>query len=388
MKVLVYSKVFWPMIGGVETYTRLLAQGLGDRNDYDVTVATAAQGSSTLPGMMARIVRAPTLPELWNMIRRSDIVLLAGPALVPLALALISRRPVFIEHHGYQACCPNGLLFFEPEQSVCPERYLHGDFLSCLRCNWKTMGPVSSMARLVGTWVRRWMCHHASGNICVSQHVSKRVNLPRSQVIYHGLPADQGEKGHYSASNCEGPIVFGYVGRITGVKGVSLLLDAASILKQEGRRFALRIVGDGQDRVELEGLARRLDLGDRLVITGFLNGARLREALEDISVLVMPSIWEETAGLAAMEPMIRGRLVIAAEIGGLSEVVGDAGLKFQPSNTAGLAERMRQILHNPAILEMLGKRAGERASQLFRQEQMIESHTRAFNAATKDYHSK
>jgi glycosyltransferase involved in cell wall biosynthesis len=371
------------MIGGVETYTRLLAQGLGERSDYDVTVATAAQGSSTLPGMMARIVRAPTLPELWNMIRRSDIVLLAGPALVPLALALLSRRPVFIEHHGYQACCPNGLLFFEPEQSVCPERYLHGDFLSCLRCNWKTMGPVSSIARLIGTWVRRWMCLYASGNICVSQHVSKKVNLPRSQVIYHGLPTDQSEKGHYSATKREGPIVFGYVGRITGVKGVSVLLHAASILKKEGRMFALRIVGDGPDRVEIEGLARRLELGDRLVVTGFLNGARLREALEDISVLVMPSIWEETAGLAAMEQMIRGRMVIAADIGGLSEVVGDAGLKFQPSNIAGLAERMRQILNNPAFLEMLGRRAGERASQLFRQKQMIESHTRAFNAANE-----
>jgi glycosyltransferase involved in cell wall biosynthesis len=84
-----------------------------------------------------------------------------------------------------------------------------------------------------------------------------------------------------------------------------------------------------------------------------------------------------------MEQMIRGRMVIAADIGGLSEVVGDAGLKFQPSNIAGLAERMRQILNNPAFLEMLGRRAGERASQLFRQKQMIESHTRAFNAANE-----
>lgn len=380
MKVLFYSKVFWPMIGGVETYTRLLAQGLAVQTRYEVTVATAAQGTSTLPGANARIVRAPMLRELWKLIRRSDVVLLAGPALVPLVLALLSRRPVVIEHHGYQACCPNGLLLFQPEQSVCPERYLRGHVGSCLKCNWKTMGPILSVARLAGTAVRRWMCRYAAANICVSEHVSRRVRLPRSRVIYHGLPANDDVTRPTPAVRNTGPIVFAYVGRIVGEKGLPVLLEAASILKKEGRKFALRIVGDGPDRGKCERLARGLDLGDRLVVTGFLNGERLRQELEDVSVVVMPSIWEETAGLAAMEQMIKGRTVLAADIGGLSEVVGDAGLTFKAGDPAALAYQMRQILDNTGIIEEYKDRAGKRASRLFRQEQMVESHISLLDA--------
>ena len=391
MKILLYSKVFWPMVGGVETYARLLAQGLGSRSDYDVTVVTAAQEPSTpstMPGADVRIVRAPGVSELWRLIRRSDVVLLAGPVFVPLALSLLIRKPVLIEHHGYQACCPNGLLLFEPEQSVCPQRYLRGRVGSCVRCNWKTMGPILSVVSLAGTAVRRWMCRHAATNICVTEHVSRRVSLPRSRVIYHGLPADDDPACPQPAAGNSRPIVFACVGRITGVKGLPILLEAASILKKEGRKFALRIVGDGPDRVEVERLALRLDLGDRLVVTGFLDGERLRQELEDVSVVVMPSIWEETAGLAAMEQMIRGRMVIVSDIGGLSEVVGDAGLKFQPNDIAGLAERMRQILDDPAIVESFGQRARKRASQLFRIEQMIESHVCALSAVTQTRHSE
>jgi len=386
MRVLLYSKPFWPLVGGVETYARLLAQGLARKKGYEVTVVTAAKGPSTLSPMPAadlRIVRAPSVPALWRLIRQSDVVMLAGPVLVPLALSLLARRPVVIEHHGYQACCPNGLLLFEPEQSVCPQRYLRGDIGLCLRCNWKTMGPLLSVASLAGTPVRRCMCRCAAANICITEHVSRRVRLPRSRVIYYGLPANDDVAGPLPAPGSSRPIIFACVGRITGVKGLPILLKAASILKTEGRKFELRIVGDGPDRLEFERLARRLDLDDRLVVTGFLDGERLRQELEDVSVVVMPSIWEETAGLAAMEQMIRGRMVIAADIGGLSEVVGDAGLKFQPGDIVGLADRMRQILDDPAIIKMFGECAGERASQLFRQEQMVERYICAFNKVTQ-----
>jgi glycogen synthase len=44
----------------------------------------------------------------------------------------------------------------------------------------------------------------------------------------------------------------------------------------------------------------------------------------------MPSVWEETAGLSAIEQMMRGRLVIASRIAGLGEMVGDAGSRFFP----------------------------------------------------------
>jgi len=374
IKLLFYSKPFWPMVGGVETYGRLLMQGLGMESGYELTVATAALGPFTMPGANVRIVRAPSLTQLWRLIRRSDIVMLAGPVLVPLALGLLARKPVVIEHHGYQACCPNGLLLFEPEQSVCPERFLRGHVGSCLQCNWNTMGPMHSAARLAATILRRWMCCYAAANICVSNHVSRRVGLPKSRVIYHGLPENYDPAPSVPAARNTGPVVFAYVGRIVGEKGLPVLLAAASILKKEGREFALRLIGDGPDRRIIERLAQKLDLTDRLVITGFLEADALRTALIDVRAVVMPSIWEETAGLAALEQMMRGQTAVVADIGGLSEMVGATGLKFHPAGIAGLADRMRQVFDNTNIVKRLTANAGKRAQQLFRQKQMVAKH--------------
>jgi glycosyltransferase involved in cell wall biosynthesis len=97
-------------------------------------------------------------------------------------------------------------------------------------------------------------------------------------------------------------------------------------------------------------------------------------------VMVMPSIWEETAGLAAMEQMMRGRLVIASDIGGLGEVVGESGLKFAPGDADALAARMRSVILDRSIMERYGQLARTRASVLFEQQRMIEEHARIYRA--------
>jgi glycosyltransferase involved in cell wall biosynthesis len=94
----------------------------------------------------------------------------------------------------------------------------------------------------------------------------------------------------------------------------------------------------------------------------------------------MPSVWEETAGLAAMEHMMRGRLVIASEIGGLRETVGDAGLMCQPGSAEDLARCMRDVLRDRALLRALGRKGRERARSLFLRERMIAEHAHIYRS--------
>ena len=114
-----------------------------------------------------------------------------------------------------------------------------------------------------------------------------------------------------------------------------------------GFDFHLALIGDGAEREHLESEARRLGLQDRITFTGYLSGAAFEEAVRALRVVVMPSQWEETAGLAVMEKMMRGGLVIVADIGGLSEVVGGAGLKFAPGDVETLYTQLRIVLENP-----------------------------------------
>jgi len=95
----------------------------------------------------------------------------------------------------------------------------------------------------------------------------------------------------------------------------------------------------------------------------------------------MPSRWEETAGLAAIEQMMRGGIVIAADIGGLSEVVGDAGLKFSAGDSGALYSCLRKVLEQPSLADSLGSAARARAVKLFNCESMIQEHVSLYREA-------
>jgi glycosyltransferase involved in cell wall biosynthesis len=125
-------------------------------------------------------------------------------------------------------------------------------------------------------------------------------------------------------------------------------------------------------------------LNGNVRFTGFLEGSAFQQATAGVDVVVMPSIWEETAGLAAMEQMMRGRVVLAADIGGLGEVVGDGGLKFRPFDADDLADKMERLAGSAQLRTDIGMRARERAHQLFSLPRMIDEHLSLFRGATQN----
>ena len=156
------------------------------------------------------------------------------------------------------------------------------------------------------------------------------------------------------------------------------MLKAAEILKGDAGAIEILLIGDGPERQRLENIVRQRGLESFVHCTGFLRGAGLAVELGRVDVVVMPSAWEETAGLAAIEQMMRGRLVIASRIGGLAEIVGDGGLTFEAGNAEELALSMRSVLENPEQIQMIGTAAGKRAHKLFLRDRMITEHARLY----------
>ncbi len=293
-----------------------------------------------------------------------------------------------MEHHGYQAICPNGLLLHEPDKSVCPGHFQAGRYWRCVACNASQGSLWRSVKDLVLTFPRHFLSRRAAVNIGITNHVVGRLALPRTKTCYYGIEgAWRNSSSSVTAKPAREKVCFAYVGRLVAEKGLPLLIEAARRLKKEGFEFDLRFVGDGPERPLLESLRERHELGLVVQITGFLSGDALRECLRSVNVVVMPSIWEETAGLAAMEQMMGGRLVIAAEIGGLGEVVGEGGLKFPPKDLDGLTERMRRILKEPNLLVGYGEKARARAAELFQRERMIRDHAVLYRAVRGGLHS-
>jgi glycosyltransferase involved in cell wall biosynthesis len=108
MKLLLYSHSFAPRVGGVETIVLSLARGLAElrtvdnRPRFELTLVTeTSAGDFDERSLEFPVVREPSALALKRLIDAADVIHLAGPALLPLFLAWLSRKPVVLEHHGY-----------------------------------------------------------------------------------------------------------------------------------------------------------------------------------------------------------------------------------------------------------------------------------------------
>lgn len=387
LSVLFYSHFFWPSIGGVETYVKLLAEGLALTNGIDITVITQTPIKIIEPKWPFSLHRCPKPYKLWSLIRNADVVLMAGPVLLPMVLSYLAGKPFLIEQHGYQAICPNGLLMNKHRGTICEGAFTKREYKECFRCLQVASGRFQSVRQVIFTIAKNYFSRRATRNIAVTNHVKNRHLLPLTEVVYHGIP-DLNKVNHFCAKSDSQPQHFAYVGRLVEEKGLHLLIEAVKIIREQGLHCRVSLIGDGMLKEHLSKMIESLNLQDIISMTGFLTGPDLQREIESVDVVVMPSVWEETAGLSAMEHMMRGRVVIVANIGGLGEVVGDTGLKFHPFDAADLAEKMIKIILNPDLLERIGGSARERATACFQVSRMVKEHRELLVQASQATRSK
>jgi glycosyltransferase involved in cell wall biosynthesis len=390
VKLLIYSHFLAPSIGGVETIVLSLARGLAGLRDsngarqFEITLVTqTAAGNFDDSTNPFRTIRQPGLLQLWLLIRKADVVHVAGPALAPIILGFLSKRPVVVEHHGFQIICPNGQLLIEPAGAPCPGHFMAGRQTECLRCN-AGQGWVASYRLWALTFVRRFLCARVAANITPTEWLGGQLHLPESTAIPHGLEVIE------AASRPEPPRgrpVFAFQGRLVTTKGVRLLFEAARILREQNRSFELLIIGDGPERASLKQFARESQLDSQICFTGRLNGAQLDAALARASAIVVPSLGGEVFGLVVAENMLRALPVVASDLGAFTEVLGGAGLTFRTGDAAALAASLSRLLDDPSFSMSLGRRARGRALDFCDKSRMIEAHTRVYRkvcAAVED----
>jgi glycosyltransferase involved in cell wall biosynthesis len=161
-------------------------------------------------------------------------------------------------------------------------------------------------------------------------------------------------------------------------KGVPVFLLASKKLSQNGYSFLLRIIGDGSERSRLEQMTEALGLRGRTEFVGAVRADAMAGLLEQATAVVMPSVWEDVAPLAASELLMQGHLVIASDIGGLGEIVDGAGLRFPAGDSDALEACMRQVLDNPKMASALRLKARQRGIEVFSEKRMVEEHAHLY----------
>jgi len=382
VKLLLYSHFFAPSIGGVETVVLSLARGLSQRRDaqgfaeFEITLVTQTPaGNYDDNSLPFRVVRRPGLFQFWRLIRSSHIVHVAGPALAPLLLSCLSRKPFVIEHHGFQTICPNGQLLIEPQGTPCPGHFMASRYQECLRCN-SAGGWLVSFKLWLLTFVRRFLCARASANITPTDWLGQLLKLPRVTTILHGLDARSATSRIVPPS---GTPVIAFMGRLVTTKGIHVLLKAAKVLQEQDRRFELLIIGEGPERAGLEQFVRDSQITDRVRFAGRLDGNQLEATLAHAAVVVVPSLGGEVFGMVVAENMARGLPVVASDLGAFVEVLGKAGLTFRTGDESHLASVLTGLLDDSLAAIQVGQLARRRALDFFNQQSMVQHHARLYD---------
>lgn len=118
----------------------------------------------------------------------------------------------------------------------------------------------------------------------------------------------------------DGPLRLVNIGRFVEQKGQMLLVEAMARLRDTQLDVHLMLVGDGEMRADLEAAIARHGLGDRIILTGWLDEAGVRRELAGAHGLILPS-FAEGLPMVVMEAMAMARPVIATFIAGIPELV-------------------------------------------------------------------
>ncbi|GAA2032843.1 hypothetical protein GCM10009819_16120 [Agromyces tropicus] len=163
------------------------------------------------------------------------------------------------------------------------------------------------------------------------------------------------------------PLRVAFVGRVIPEKGPDVLLRAAKQLARDDVEF-LVVGSHGFARdAALSGYEQELrrlsdESGARVRFEPFVDREALPALLRDLDVFVVPSRWPDPCPLTAGEGMASGVPVVASRIGGLPEVVGDAGLLVPPDDPDALAAALARLADDPE--ERLRRAVASRAHAL------------------------
>ncbi|MGB8657743.1 MAG: glycosyltransferase family 4 protein [Candidatus Zixiibacteriota bacterium] len=156
-------------------------------------------------------------------------------------------------------------------------------------------------------------------------------------TLYHQEP---------SVAKTPDPTVI-YLGRLKKYKSIDHLLRAFSLVRRKIPNAKLVVVGEGDFKSELVGLARELSIGDGVEFTGFVDEKEKVRRLQEAWVAVYPSL-KEGWGLTNIEANACGTPVVASNVPGLRESVvhGKTGLLFEYGDVQELSHYLVKILCN------------------------------------------
>lgn len=348
MRIALFTEVFLPKIDGITNRLRHTIECLHAMGHQVLVFApeTATSEHDGAPVVRISGLPFPPYPDLrvtvpdpriaWHLRRfEPDVVHAVGPACLGIWGAATARAlglPLVASYHtDFPRYAPRHGLSWA-RGAVWPLlRAVHNRAHVNLAPSRFTRDEMrASRIERVGIW---------RGGVDTKHFHPGRRSLPMRMLLSGGRP--------------DGPILL-YAGRLSPEKNLESLLGLLDAVPDA----RLALVGDGPGRARLEKT-----FADRpVVFTGFLRGLDLAEAFASADVFVMPST-TETLGFVVLEAMSSGVPVVAADAGGIPDLVrhGETGFLYDPARPEDAADAIRELVRFSGIWRYTARQARKAA---------------------------
>lgn len=173
----------------------------------------------------------------------------------------------------------------------------------------------------------------------------------------------------------DGGVLALVVARLAPQKGLHLLLDALNELRD--LRLEVVVAGEGPQRAEIEGRIEVEQLPARLL--GHRQDVPALSAAADL--VVSSAVWEGQP-INLQEALHAGAAIVATDVGGSGDVLGEAAILTPAGDAAALARGIRLLATDPAERERRRSLARARAAQLPTEADAVEAAVRVYREVT------
>ncbi|MDA1223277.1 MAG: glycosyltransferase [Planctomycetota bacterium] len=210
--------------------------------------------------------------------------------------------------------------------------------------------------------------------VAVANHLApgltRELGFPADDVavIHNGVEASTDRPPRESR-----PLRIGTVARLSASKDVATVIRAFGILRRSVPAVTLEVVGDGVERMPLEGLVERLSLGDHVRFAGRRDDVRRLARSFDVFVAASRT---EGLPLAVLEAMAEGCAVVCSDIPGHREILGEgrAGRLFPAGDAGSLSATLAALALDPSLRDRMSRDAQQLQRDRYSVTAMVEGY--------------
>ncbi len=209
---------------------------------------------------------------------------------------------------------------------------------------------------------REYILKNVSGLVFVSQFLKDKflegINIKSSKLFVIPNSLNINKNAQFKKRK---KVLF--VGRIVEEKGVDIYVNAIKKVANKFPEWEFLLIGNSGSRkkifknnFEKKMVSKFLNIGQNTKYLGFISNNEVLKIMEESSILVVPSLWEEPFGLTAIEGIANRMLVIGNNVGGLIDIISNRGILIKKIDEEKLSKKLLELLSDPKQIIKIQKK--------------------------------